>query len=213
MRIARELRDGEVVNVGHGLVVNLPDFLPPNRHVICHSENGVVGYGRLLGDDDPKELMDVDLVGAGTNFLERLPGMCVMDVAEAIACVRTGRVTTTVLGAFEVSEKGDLANWSTDPRGAWGSIGGAMDMPVGAKRVIVGMEHVDKRGRPKIVRECRLPLTAPRCVDLIVTDIAVVEVTAEGLELKEVAPGWTAKEVQELTEPRLIARNVKEMEL
>jgi 3-oxoacid CoA-transferase subunit B len=128
--------------------------------------------------------------------------------------VRGGHLDITVLGALQVSEKGDLANWSIDPAGKLGNIGGAMDMPVGIKKVIVAMEHTTRHDQLKILRRCTLPLTCPRCVDLIITDVAVIDVTPRGLVLKEVAPGWTVEEVQSLTEPILIpSDDLKEMEL
>ena len=213
MRIASELRDGEVVNIGYGFMSNVSSFIPPDRDVIFHSESGVIGYGRVLTSGDDPALMDYNLVNAASQFVTARPGLVFLDVAEAFNCIRTGRVDTTILGAYQVSEKGDLANWSLDPQGKWGSIGGAMDMPVGAKRVIIGMEHTDAKNRPKIVKKCTLPLTAAGCVKLIVTDLAVIEVTGEGLLLREVAPGWTPEEVQELTEPRLLMRDVKEYAL
>lgn len=210
MRIAAELKEGEVVNVGFGLVSGVSSFAV-EKHPVFHSENGVAGYGSVLTEEEI-EKMDYNLVNAGGQFLAPEPGMVFMDVSETLACVWTGKVDTTVLGAFQVSEKGDLASWSTAAEGDLGSIGGAMDMASGAKRIIVGMEHTDKRDRPKILKECSLPLTAPRCVNLIVTDLAVIEVTRQGLVLKEIAPGWTVEEVQALTEPRLIVGEVKEMQ-
>jgi len=210
MRIASELADGEVVNIGYGFISNVSSFIPPGRDVIFHSESGVVGYGRVLTAGDDPVLMDYNLVNAASQFVTAEPGISFMNIAQAFDCIRVGRVDTTILGAYQVSEKGDLANWSLDPQGKWGSIGGAMDMPVGAKRVIIGMEHTDAKNRPKIVKECTLPLTAAKCVKLIITDLAVIEVTGEGLVLKEMAPGWTPEEIQELTEPRLLIRDVKE---
>ena len=140
--------------------------------------------------------------------------MYFVDIAEAFDAIRVGRVDISVLGALQVSEKGDLANWSTGPLVRTAGIGGAMDMPVGVKNIIVGMQHVDKPGKPKIVKQCSLPFTAEECVDLIVTDVAVIEVTKDGLLLKEVAPKWSTEEVQATTEPRLtIAPDLKEIEL
>jgi len=213
MRIANEFKDGDVVNVGIGLGSLVSSFMPPDRAVTFHAEHGVIGYGHVLTEEE-RPLMDYHLINAAIQFVAPLPGMCFCDIAEAFDAIRIGRVDITVLGALQVSEKGDLANWTTDPQGGWGTIGGAMDMPVGVKKVIVGMEHADRQGRPKIVKRCSLPLTAPECVDLIVTDVAVIEVTPRGLLLKEMAPGWTVPEVQAITEPRLlIAPDVKEMEL
>jgi len=211
MRIAREFKDGDVVNVGLGLGSIVSNFIPPGTAVTFHAENGVIGYGHVLTLGE-SHLMDYYLTNAGIQFVAPLPGMCFCDIAEAFDAIRTGRVDVTVLGALQVSERGDLANWTTDPQGGWGTIGGAMDMPVGVKRVIVGMEHLDRQGRPKIVKRCSLPLTAPECVDLIVTELAVIEVTPHGLLLKEIAPGWTVPEVQAMTEPALmVAAGLKEI--
>jgi 3-oxoacid CoA-transferase B subunit len=153
---------------------------------------------------DEVELMNHNLINAGSQYIVPKPGMSLSDIAEAFDAIRVGRVNATVLGALEVSEKGDLANWSADPKAPIGNIGGAMDMPIGAKRVIVAMTHTTKKGEPKIVKKCALPITAPKCVDLIVTDVAVIEVSDEGLVLKEFFPGWTVEEIQAITEPKLI---------
>lgn len=213
MRIAKELKEGEFVNLGFGMGSTVSSFIPPEKEIIFHSENGVLGFGRVLTIDEG-ELMDVNLINAGAQYLLPKPGMSLFDIAEAFDAIRVGRVDTTVLGALQVSEKGDLANWTTDPNASLGNIGGAMDMPVGAKRVIVGMTHTTKKGEPKVVKECSLPLTAPRCVSIIVTDIAVIEVKDKGLVLKEVLPGWTVEEIQAITEPKLIlSPDLKEMEL
>jgi acetate CoA/acetoacetate CoA-transferase beta subunit len=212
MRIAKELRDGEVVNLGIGLPTLVANFLPLDRTIILHSENGVYGFGHVLMEGE-EQLVDYHLTNAGGQFVSRAPGMCLTDYADAFDAVHIGRVATSVLGAYQVSEKGDLANWTREPEGYWGSIGGAMDM-VMAKRVIVGMEHTTHEGKPRIVRKCSLALTATECVDLIVTDLAVIEVTEEGLLLKEIAPKWTVEEVQMLTEPKLtVDKGLKEMEL
>lgn len=212
MRIARELRDGEVVNLGIGLPTLVANYLPSDRTVILHSENGVYGFGPVLMAGE-EHLIDYNLTNAGGQFLAPLPGMCATDYGDAFDAVHNGRVTTSVLGAYQVSEKGDLANWTREAEGYWGSIGGAMDMVL-ARRVIIGMEHVTPDGQPRIVRQCSLGITGRECVDLIVTDLAVIEVTERGLVLKEVAPGWTAAEVQALTEPVLIVdKELKEMEL
>jgi 3-oxoacid CoA-transferase B subunit len=213
MRVAKELKDGEYVNLGFGIGSMVPNFIPPEKRLIFHTENGALGYGRILTLDEP-ELMDYNLINAGAQYIHPKPGMSLFDIAEAFDAIRVGRVSTTVLGGLQVSEKGDLANWSTDPNVSVGNIGGAMDMPVGAKRVIVGMTHTTKQGKPKIVKKCTLPLTAPQCVDSIITDVAMIEVTAEGLVLKEFVPGWTVKEIQAITEPKLIiSSDLREMEL
>jgi 3-oxoacid CoA-transferase B subunit len=213
MRVAKELNDGEYVNLGFGIGSLVANFIPPGKTVFFHSENGALAYERLLTMDE-SELMDCNLVSAGGQYILPKAGMSIFDIAEAFDAIRVGRISTTVLGGLQVSEKGDLANWSTEPEVLVGNIGGAMDMPIGAKRVIVAMTHTTKGGKPKIVKRCTLPLTAPECVDLIVTDIAVIDVTPQGLVLKEYLPGWTAEEIQEVTEPKLIiSPDLKEMEL
>ena len=213
MRLAKELKDGEYVNLGFGIGSMIPALTPPDKAVYFHTENGAIGYGRVLTLDD-EELLDNNLMNAGGLYLSPKPGMSCFDIAEAFDAIRVGRVDVTILGALQVSEGGDLANWTTDPSGAWGTIGGAMDMPVGARRVIIGMTHTTKKNEPKILKKCTLPLTATRCVSLIITDVAVIEVTNDGLILKEYIPGWSAEDIQEITEPKLIiAPDLKEMEL
>lgn len=199
MRVANELKDGDVVNLGIGIPTLCSQFVPEGRGIMYHSESGVLNYGPMA---EPGQ-EDVDLINAGGQFLAPYPGMSFFNSAEAFAMIRGGHIDVTVLGALQVSEKGDLANWMVPERGI-GNVGGAMDLAVGARRVIVAMEHTDKNGKPKVVGECSFPLTGKQCVSLIVTDIAVMDVTPQGLLLKEVAPGWTAEEVQRETEPRLI---------
>ena len=199
MRVARELQDGDVVNLGIGIPSLCSQFVPEGRSVMYHSESGVLNFGPLA---EPGE-EDVDLTNASGHFLAWVPGMSFFHSADAFAMIRGGHIDVTVLGALQVSEKGDLANWMLPERGV-GNVGGAMDLAAGAKRVIVAMEHTDRSGRSKLVRECTYPLTGKECVDLIVTDIAVIEATEEGLLLKEVAPGWTAEDVQRETEPDLL---------
>lgn len=209
MRVARELQDGDVVNLGIGIPTLCSQFVPEGRTVMYHSESGVLNYGPMA---EPGE-EDMDLTNAGGQFLAMVPGMSFFNSADAFAMIRGGHVDVTVLGALQVSEKGDLANWMLPERGV-GNVGGAMDLAVGARRVIVAMEHSDRNGNPKIVEQCAYPLTGIECVSLIVTDIAVMEVTPEGLVLKELVPGWTAEDVQKETEPRLIiSPDLKDMEL
>lgn len=210
MRAAKELRDGDYVNLGIGMPNLCALHIPEG--VIFHSENGALGYGPLVMQGEV-EKADQHYVDAGARYFTPAPGMAIFDLVISFAMIRSGRLIT-ILGGFQVSEKGDLANWNTgeDPLG--GTIGGGMDLAVGAKRVIITMEHTTKDGKPKIVKQCTAPLTARECVDLIITDLAVIEVTPEGLLLKEVAPGWSAAEVQALTEPRLIVDpDLKEIEL
>ena len=194
MRVARELRDGDVVNLGIGIPTLCSQFVPEGRSVVYHSESGVLGYGPMA---EPGE-EDIDLINAGGQFLAPNPGMSFFNSVEGFAMIRGGHIDVAVLGALQVSERGDLANWMLPQRGI-GNVGGAMDLAAGAKRIIAAMEHTDRRGNPKIVRECDFPLTAPRCVSLIVTDVAVIEVADGGLILTETAPGWSAADIQEIT--------------
>ena len=209
MRVAKELPAGAVVNLGIGIPTLVSNYLEGDQSVSYHSESGVLNYGPLAEDFEK----DYDLINAGGQFLSWVPGMAFFGSDEAFAMIRGGHVEVTVLGALQVSERGDLANWMLPQRGV-GNIGGAMDLAVGAKRVIVAMEHTDRRNRPKVVRECTFPLTGRGCVSLVVTDLAVMEVTPEGLALREVAPDWTAEEVRELTEARLlVGEDLREYEL
>jgi len=210
MRAAKELKDGDYVNLGIG-IPNLCALHIPEG-VIFHSENSALGYGPLVMQDEV-EKADQHYTDAGGRYFTPAPGMSIFDLITSFAMISSGRLIT-ILGGLQVSEKGDLANWNTgqDPLG--GTIGGGMDLAVGAKRVIVAMEHSTREGKPKIVKQCTAPLTARECVDLIITDLAVIEVTPDGLLLKEVAPGWSAAEVQALTEPGLIlAPDLKDIEL
>ena len=210
MRAAKELKDGDYVNLGIGIPTLCALHIPEG--VIFQSENGALGYGPLVTQDEV-EKAEQYYVDAGGRYFTPAPGMAIFDLVTSFAMIRSGRLIT-ILGGLQVSEKGDMANWNTgqDPLG--GTIGGGMDLAMGAKRVIIAMEHTTKDGKPKIVEQCTAPITARDCVDLIITDLAVIEVTPEGLLLKEVAPGWSAAEVQALTEPRLIvAPDLKEIEL
>jgi 3-oxoacid CoA-transferase B subunit len=210
MRAAKELRDGDYVNVGLGIPTLCGFYVPEG--VIFQSENGALGYGPLLSQDQVEEA-DFHYYDAQGRFFSQAPGAAYVDIFTSFAMIRSGRMIT-IMGALQVSEKGDLANWNTGGGALGGTVGGGMDLAWGTKRIIITMEHVTREGRPKLVKECTLPLTGRACVDLVVTDLAVVEVTPEGLLLREVAPGWTAEEVQEQTEPRLIpAPDLKEIEL
>ena len=199
LRVAKEFKDGNLVNLGIGIPGLAANFVPAGREVIFHSENGVMGYGEITLPGEG----DLDLVNAGGQTVKRAPGMCFFSHDESFAIVRGGHLDISVMGAYQVSEKGDLANYMVPERQV-GTIGGAMDLAFGAKRLIIAMNHTTKEGDYRIVKKCAYPLTAPKCVDLIVTDIAVIEVTKKGLVLKEVAPGWTPQDVQALTEPKLI---------
>ena len=209
MRVARELPDGAYVNLGIGIPTLVSSFVPEGRTVYYHSESGILNCGPLAEEGDE----DIDLINAGGQFIEPVPGMAFFHSADAFAMIRGGHVDVTVLGSHQVSAKGDLANWILPQRGV-GNVGGAMDLAAGAPGVIVAMEHTDRQNNPKIVEECTFPLTGKECVFLIVTDLAVIECTKEGLVLKEVAPGWTPEEVQQLTGAKLaVGSEVKEFEL
>jgi 3-oxoacid CoA-transferase B subunit len=199
LRVAKEFQDGDIVNLGVGIPMLACNFIPAGREVIFHSENGVLGFGEVTLPGEG----DLDLVNAGGQTVHRQPGMCFFGHDESFAIVRGGHLDVSVMGAYQVSEKGDLANYMIPERQV-GTIGGAMDLAFGAKRLIIAMNHTTKNEEPRIVKKCSYLLTAPKCVDLIVTDIAVIEVTDRGLVLKEVAPGWTSQEVQSVTEPKLI---------
>jgi 3-oxoacid CoA-transferase subunit B len=184
-------------------------FVPADSEIIFQAENGILGYGGVLEGGD----FDQDLINAGGQPVSILPGASFFASDASFAMIRGGHVDVSVLGGLQVSEQGDLANWIVPERGG-GSIGGAMDLAAGARRLIVAMEHVTPKGEPKILRECSYPLTAQRCVDLIVTDLALIEVTANGLLLREVAPGVSADAIERLTEaPLRRAPDLREMAL
>ena len=209
MRVAKELPDGSYVNLGIGIPTMVSSFVPEGRTVFYHSESGILNCGPLAEEGNE----DIDLINAGGQYLQIIDGMSFFDSAEAFAMIRGGHVDVTVLGSHQVSATGDLANWMLPQRGV-GNVGGAMDLATGASGGIVAMEHTDRNGEPKIVQECTFPLTGKGCVYLIVTDLAVIECDGHGLTLKEVAPGWTPEEVQQLTGAILaISPDVKEFEL
>ncbi len=199
MRVAKEFQDGDVINLGVGIPVLTSNFVPIGREVLFQSENGVLGFGEITlpGEGDP------ELFNAAGQTVHSQPGMSLFGSNESFDMIRGGHLDITVLGGFQVSEKGDLANWMIPEKGS-GIIGGGMDLAAGAKRLIVAMYHQNKAGEQRIVKECTYPITALGCVDLLVTDISVIAVTDQGLVLKETAPGWTPEEIQALTEPTLI---------
>jgi len=209
MRVAREMRDGMYVNLGIGLPCLVPEFIPDGIEVVLQAENGVLGYGRYADEDEG----DPDLLNAGGQLVILNKGACFVDTVWAFSMVRGGHIDLSVLGGYQVSEKGDLANWARGETKIR-TPGGALDSCCGVKQVFVIMEHTDKEGNPRILKKCSYPLTGRGVVDKVFTNLSVIEVTPGGMVLKEVAPEVTPAQVQEVTEPKLIpAADLKEMEL
>ena len=198
-RAALDLPDGGIVNLGIGIPALCSNLLPEGVELRYHAENGILGFSEM----DTKLDGDPNIMDAGGNFPKLVPGMAFFDSVESFGLIRGGHIDVTVLGGLQVSGKGDLANWMIPKRGI-GSIGGGMDLAANAKRVIVAMEHTTRDNKPKIVNQCSFPLTAPNCVDDIITDIAVIKVKTQGLFLMEAAQGWSPEDVQAITEPKLI---------
>ncbi len=197
-RLAMEFQDEWIVNLGVGMPTLCSNYVDPSKEIIFHSENGVIGYGPLAEEGQ----VDKHLVNAGGQNVTAKPGMAIIHHADSFALIRGGMIDVTVMGAYEVAENGDFANWRI-PNRKGGGIGGAMDLAACAKRVFIAMEHCTRDGKPKMLKQCQLPVTAPKAVTLVSTDLGLFEITTDGFKLLENAPGWSLEDIQELTEAKL----------